>query len=205
MVASAIKNTVQTLKAKYRGAKLIVTGHSLGGALAILCTADLKTSIGTVDYTYTYGQPRVGNQAFVDWYQATNPNTFRLIDYADIVPHLPPSNLGFLHSSHQIWYQRGMISYQMCEPESSTCANSLGTTNYSIDDHSLDNYIKLRAAEYSIFAFLRNIEENAIQLMTKNLRGEESESRIWADEELRKVNEILGLFGEQYKFKTNLE
>jgi len=41
--------------------------------------------------------------------------------------------------------------------------------------------------------------------MTKNLRGEESESRIWADEELRKVNEILGLFGEQYKFKTNLE
>lgn len=64
MVASAVKTAVQNLKAKYRTAKLYVTGHSLGGALAILCTADLKNVFGNVDLTYTYGQPRVGNQAF---------------------------------------------------------------------------------------------------------------------------------------------
>lgn len=144
LVASAVKTAVQNLKAKYRGSKLFITGHSLGGALAILCTADFKSVFGTVDLTYTFGQPRVGNQAFADWYEATHPNTFRLVDYADIVTHLPPSNLGFVHNNNQIWYQRGMQSYQICSPESPSCANSIGTTNYSTDDHSLDNYIKLK-------------------------------------------------------------
>jgi len=37
-----------------------------------------------------------------------------------------------------------MQSYQVCQPESSTCANSISTTSYSIDDHSLDNYLKLK-------------------------------------------------------------
>ncbi len=145
LVASTVKSLVQNLKAKYRTARLIITGHSLGGALAILCTADLKNLFGNVDLTYTFGQPRVGNQAFADWFEAGHPNTYRLIDYADIVPHLPPSNLGFIHSSHQIWYQRGMQTYTICTPESMSCANSIGTTSYSTDDHSLDNYIKLKA------------------------------------------------------------
>lgn len=68
LVSSAVKAAVQNLKAKYRGAKLIVTGHSLGGSLAILCTADLKSIFGTVDLTYTYGQPRVGNDKFAAWF-----------------------------------------------------------------------------------------------------------------------------------------
>lgn len=42
MIASTLKATVNSLLAKYRGAKLIVTGHSLGGALAILAAADLR-------------------------------------------------------------------------------------------------------------------------------------------------------------------
>ncbi len=150
-VATAVKTAVETLKAKYKGVKLYVTGHSLGGALAILCTAHLRSLFGNVDLTYTYGQPRVGNQAFADWYQAHNPNTYRLVDYADIVPHVPPSNFGFLHGGHQVWYQRGMTSYKICDPESMSCANSIGTTNYSTDDHNLDNYLKLRALN-GIFA-----------------------------------------------------
>ena len=146
-VAAAVRSAVQNLKAKYRNTRLIVTGHSLGGALAILCTADLKNFFGTVDLTYTFGQPRVGNDAFSSWYQSQHPNTYRLVDYADIVPHLPPSSFGFLHSSNQIWYQRGMQSYTICEPESPSCANSIDRTSYSTDDHSLDNYIKLKAIQ----------------------------------------------------------
>lgn len=100
-VAPAMKNAVQNLKAKYRGSKLYVTGHSLGGALAILATADLHNVFGAVDLTYTFGQPRVGNQAFADWFEARFPNVYRLVDYADIVPHVPPSNFGFVHSNNQ--------------------------------------------------------------------------------------------------------
>lgn len=158
LVASAVKNSVQNLKAKYRTARLIVTGHSLGGALAILCTADLKNIFGNVDLTYTFGQPRVGNQAFASWFQSTHPNIYRLIDYADIVPHLPPSNTGFLHSNTEVWYQRGMISYQLCSAESPSCSNSIGTTNYSTDDHSLDNYLKLHAVQSAMESFIKSLE-----------------------------------------------
>lgn len=170
LVASAVRNAVQNLKAKYRTARLIVTGHSLGGALAILCTADLKNIFGTVDLTYTFGQPRVGNEAFANWFQSANPNVYRLVDYADIVTHLPPSNIGFLHGSHQVWYQRGMTSYQLCDPESPTCANSVGNTSYSTDDHNLDNYLKLHAIQSKMASFLKGLEESALNL-NANLRG----------------------------------
>jgi hypothetical protein len=124
-----------------------------------------------------------------------------LIDYADIVPHVPPSNLGFLHSSIQVWYQRGMTSYQFCDAESATCANSIGTTNFSTDDHNLDNYLKLRAIQSKLTSFVKALEEATLSL-TENLRKTGSQ-REWADEEVRKLNEIFGIFGEKYTYKTN--
>lgn len=128
----------------------MVTGHSLGGALAILATADLQKIFGPIDFTYTFGQPRVGNQAFADWFQASHPNVYRLVDYADVVPHVPPMNFGFVHSNVQAWYQRGMQTYQICSAESDSCANSISTTSFSTDDHSLDNYLKLKAITENI-------------------------------------------------------
>jgi predicted lipase len=40
---------------------MIVNGHSLGGALAILAAVDIKLHFGRVNSVYTFGQPRVGN------------------------------------------------------------------------------------------------------------------------------------------------
>ena len=144
LVASTVKTAVNNLMAKYRGAKLMVTGHSLGGALTILAAADLA-NLHAIDAAYTFGQPRVGNEAFATWYPNVVHNTFRVIHYADIVPHVPPSALGFLHSSTQLWYQRDMQTYSTCVAESSACANSIGTTSYSTDDHNMDQYLKLKA------------------------------------------------------------
>ena len=176
LVASAVRTNVQNLKAKYRGVKLVITGHSLGGSLAILGTADLKSVFGAVDFTYTFGQPRVGNTAFANWFQSSHPNTFRLVDYADIVPHVPPSNLGFVHSNVQAWYQRGMQTFQICEAEAATCANSVGTTNFSTDDHSLDNYLKLKAFLANLSLFER-LEEGAKAFISNNLRKKEDDSK----------------------------
>ena len=67
LVVSNVRNTVNNLLAKYRGAKLIITGHSLGGAIAILAGADLSM-YHTVSAIYTFGQPRVGNAAFSNWF-----------------------------------------------------------------------------------------------------------------------------------------
>jgi hypothetical protein len=40
---------------------------------------------------YTFGQPRVGNQAYSDHAQASGLNIFKHVNSYDIVPELPPA------------------------------------------------------------------------------------------------------------------
>ena len=84
----------------YRTTSVYVTGHGLGGAFAIISALDINDYLNQgVDVVYTFGQPRVGNDAFAAYYANKLPNTFRVINNADIVPHLPPTTAGYLHSS----------------------------------------------------------------------------------------------------------
>ena len=57
-----------------------VTGHSLGGALATICAADLGAGICAADdvVMYNFGSPRVGNLAFVKHFNGVVPEAFRV-------------------------------------------------------------------------------------------------------------------------------
>lgn len=99
-VSPLVGNLVQRLLSQFRDAKLIITGHSLGGAMAVLCALDMKEIFGNVDVLYAFGQPRVGNQKFADFIQAQVPNYYRIVHNADTVPHVPQSILGFKHGGH---------------------------------------------------------------------------------------------------------
>jgi len=46
---------------RHPGAKLWVTGHSLGGAMATLAVFDIRASGHNVDYFITFESPRVLN------------------------------------------------------------------------------------------------------------------------------------------------
>ena len=128
-------------------------------------------------FVYTFGQPRVGDSAFSKNYASHFPETYRVINYADIVPHLPPSSFGFVHGGHEVWYNpRGMQKYQICNAESSACANSLNVLTYNTDDHSLSNYLKMKV----------NFEEIAINEDYSENRFMDSPEAI---EELNKIRE----------------
>lgn len=74
---------------------LYVTGHSLGGAVAILTAADLAFDNSfprNQMQIYTFASPRVGDPTFVQLYRGMLPNTFRVINLADAVPITPPAN-----------------------------------------------------------------------------------------------------------------
>jgi len=45
----------------YPNAEILITGHSLGGALATLCFLDLQLTLGLVPFApvYIFGAPRV--------------------------------------------------------------------------------------------------------------------------------------------------
>ncbi len=63
---------------------IYIAGHSLGGALAQIAAAVLGSD--QVAACYTFGSPRVGNYVFDLW---VKPPSYRLINYADIVPQVP--------------------------------------------------------------------------------------------------------------------
>jgi hypothetical protein len=65
------------------------TGHSLGGALAVLA-ASLKKPVGV----YTFGSPRIGNGDFVA--SAKDIDIYRVVNPRDIVVGVPPLP-GILH------------------------------------------------------------------------------------------------------------
>ncbi len=86
--------------------RLYITGHSLGGALAVLAAAYLYRAhpdaqinkvLGGV---YTFGQPMVGDAAFAaSCDRDFGPLLFRHIFHNDIVPHWPPRTAGsFAHA-----------------------------------------------------------------------------------------------------------
>jgi predicted lipase len=121
-------------------ATVIVTGHSLGGALATLCGLDLEYNFSekfsvTV---YTYGSPRVGNRDFVFAYNRRVPNTFRFYYGRDIVTRVPRLWMGYRHVSKALglgsWFNLKIFSRR-------------------IDDHMLDRYIsalQVRAGQSSL-------------------------------------------------------
>jgi len=158
-VANMVKEQVDRLLNLHKTAKIVVTGHSLGGAMAVLAALDLKVQHGKVDYLYTYGQPRVGNQAFADYLQAQVPATYRVINYADTVPHVPPSAFSFKHGGHEMWYNpRGMATYKQCVSEDKNCANSIPATSMSTDDHNLSVYMTLKVGSSSASNIRRESE-----------------------------------------------
>lgn len=72
--------------------QLYVTGHSLGCTLATLFALDLALLIPEIPvFNYNYASPRVGNQAFVDFYQQQQlaKRTIRFQNVYDKIPHTP--------------------------------------------------------------------------------------------------------------------
>jgi surfactin synthase thioesterase subunit len=80
-------------------ATVLLTGHSLGGALAVLISAEIQNyAPGKVGAVYTFGMPRPGLANFSESYQhALGSCTYRLVYGDDIVPTVAPSLLGFRH------------------------------------------------------------------------------------------------------------
>lgn len=70
--------------------KLVITGHSLGGALATVAAAEWQ-GVFDVAAIHTFGQPRVGRPNFVSHIQQHyGSNFFRMVNDDDIVTRVPP-------------------------------------------------------------------------------------------------------------------
>eukprot|EP00924_Labyrinthula_sp_SR-Ha-C_P006754 snap_masked-scaffold_29-processed-gene-3.22-mRNA-1 protein AED:1.00 eAED:1.00 QI:0/-1/0/0/-1/1/1/0/303 len=83
---------------------VLLTGHSLGGAMATHTAADLLDRYGSRFNIigYTFGAPRSGDGTWAVWFRNNFPNWFRVTNYEDPIPNWLED--GLVHEAQEIWY-----------------------------------------------------------------------------------------------------
>lgn len=91
----SMKQQVDAIVTERDTTHLWVTGHSLGGALALMCAYDLEeVENRRLNGVITFGQPMVAHQEFADYIDTLfNGRYARFVNRDDIVPKVPPSHV----------------------------------------------------------------------------------------------------------------
>ena len=128
---------VSALSHAHPNAKVIVTGHSLGGAKATLAAVDL-TKAGYNTDLITYGSPRVGNKKFSEYVDKTLKGLNLRVTYKnDVVTVTPPQSIGYWHVGQEIHYTDPSTGFKLPEKM------DVNYNRLNLGDHRIDNYEKL--------------------------------------------------------------
>ncbi|KAF8469384.1 alpha/beta-hydrolase [Russula ochroleuca] len=105
--ANQILAEVERLMDQYSSTKVVLVGHSLGGALAELDTMFMTLNLpeSTTVRGVTFGMPRVGNVAWARFFDSQVSNFTRINNKRDPVPVVPGRLLGFRHPATEIHIQ----------------------------------------------------------------------------------------------------
>lgn len=100
----------QLLKDKPR--PIYVTGHSLGGALALMATAELANHDeaevrDSVAACYTFGCPKAGDRSFDQYVKVP---LYRVTNGVDLIPAVPPPFTGYKHVGDTRYFGKRGIS-----------------------------------------------------------------------------------------------
>lgn len=130
---SAFEAMINPIMTAVRGAlvenesRVLVVGHSQGGAIATMVATSLSGRVSNADVTLrAFGAPRQGNKAWADYVDSTLGDRARhVVNGNDIVPHLPPRNFGYTHSGGEVW-KTDDGQWILCKgQENPMCANSV--------------------------------------------------------------------------------
>ncbi|PPQ63693.1 hypothetical protein CVT24_004578 [Panaeolus cyanescens] len=135
VVADTVLKTVRSESAKYPSYRIVVTGHSLGGAVASIAALSIKAALPSVPLQlYTFGQPRVGNAEFATYVENRigTANIFRAVHTYDGVPTILFKSLGYRHFGTEYWNfddPASPSSVKKCTGgDDPTCSDSIPST-----------------------------------------------------------------------------
>ncbi|KHN95615.1 lipase [Metarhizium album ARSEF 1941] len=105
-IKDAVTQAIMYAREMNPGYEVVITGHSLGGAVATIGAAYLRRD-GLPANLYTYGSPRVGNDKFANWFSEQRGGQWRVTHENDPVPRLPPMFAGYRHVTPEYWLSGG--------------------------------------------------------------------------------------------------
>lgn len=182
-----VVEAVQKAQKQRDGLRIIVTGHSMGGAMAAFCALDLTVNFGATDVeVVTFGQPRIGNSVFATYYNNFVPKTIRVTHEHDIVPHLPPYYTYFPqrtyhHFPREVWLYNlgvGSLRYEVekvCDGSGEDASCSRSVSGNSIADHLQYYGVSLQAESWGSCGIPWNAQ------MNKNDEKVEVETKFLVD------------------------
>jgi len=111
LVYYSIRDNVRQLVQKYGAncTSLLITGHSLGGALVGVSAPDLLNDVAAnlAPLAYTWAEPRVGHSDFVSFFNTHVNVCYRIANVWDVVPHLPPVLAFYEHEGNSVTIDSG--------------------------------------------------------------------------------------------------
>ncbi|WEO99259.1 lipase family protein [Streptomyces sp. FXJ1.172] len=153
--AEALRSVYEDVAAALEGLRtngqtLYFTGHSLGGALAMLAGARmyLEHPHLAADGIYTFGQPRTCDAALAEaFHQGLGGRTYRFVNNNDIVPQLPPEPvfthvraLRYIDSKGKLHDSMPMFS-ALTDRAMGLTADVFAPASDGIRDHFMHNYL----------------------------------------------------------------
>ncbi|XP_047055889.1 probable feruloyl esterase A [Lolium rigidum] len=145
----------------YGDVPIMITGHSMGAAIASFCALDLVVNYGLDGVKLmTFGQPRIGNEAFASYFKVYLPHAIRVTNAHDIVPHLPPyftlfPQKTYHHFPTEVWVHDvglGSLIYtveQICDDSGEDPACCRSVSGNSILDHITYLGVSMHAEAWS--------------------------------------------------------
>jgi len=197
LLRPAIMNAVRKARKLHGASDIIVTGHSMGGAIASFCALDLAIRFGSNNvHLMTFGQPRVGNAAFASYFAKYVPNTIRITHERDIVPHLPPyffflPQLTYRHFPREVWEHEvnGNTTFQVCDGsgEDPNCCRSVLVLFCSASDHLTYMGVKIAADDWSTCRIVlgRSAEQLQMNLASNIFTSGRSVDVVIADDSVQ--------------------
>ena len=141
----SLHNRILAHLAKTGATRVTLTGHSLGGAIAVIAAACLPEHVSCD--LITFGAPRPGNRNLSECALKRCVTCVRVVNDRDIVPCMPPQVFGFQHVCAPFqWIKHdGTVSEQKSEQH--LVAQLLGRLfsalrmDFGIRDHFIEEYL----------------------------------------------------------------
>lgn len=142
-----VQTRIAEARQRHTDRQVYVTGHSLGGALAVLWAASQSEHPTRIAGVYTFGAPRVGTPAFAQGYNALfKDKTFQIQNRLDHVPKVP-NRYFWRHVGHSLYFDAGGTLHW--NPSYLWCKFVDARSNYHkrnvspkawVEDHAMEKY-----------------------------------------------------------------